>query len=178
MSVDSPITSRERTDDDVAVVDRPGWRAAAGTIGGLGTVMPALLSLAALGAAIHEPVLIPSPAASAAVLHAAPATPAAQPRSVLLGHHVGAATGYAALALGQGGPWTAAAVGAVTFAATGLLRVPHAPACATAVIVILQTPRAAHFVPLLAGAAAILVLVQHLASRVVRGQERYPARWW
>ncbi|MEV7557662.1 HPP family protein [Streptomyces sp. NPDC089795] len=140
--------------------------------------MVALLGLTTLGAAIHEPVLIPSLAASAAVVHAAPATPAAQPRSVLLGHLIGAGAGYAALACGQSGPWAAAAVGAVTFAVIGLLRVSHAPACATGVIVVLQAPHPAHFVPLLAGAAVVLVLLQHLASRLVRGQERYPARWW
>ncbi|MGP3683220.1 HPP family protein [Streptomyces sp. IBSNAI002] len=178
MSADSLLVSRQQTDGVAAVAERPGWRAAAGTVRGLGAVLVALLGLAAVGAVLHEPVLIPSLAASAAVVHAAPAAPAAQPRSVLAGHLVGAGAGYAALALGLGGPWAAAVVGAVTFGATGLLRVPHAPACATSVIVVLQAPDPAHFVPLLAGAAVVLVLVQHLASRLARGQERYPARWW
>ncbi|WP_256107793.1 HPP family protein [Streptomyces sp. ODS05-4] len=176
MSVDSLTTPSAAV--DTTDTKHSGWRAAAGTVRGLGTVALALLSLAALGAVIHEPVLIPPLAASAAVVHAAPATPAAQPRSVLLGHLIAAALGYAALAVAQGGPWTAAVVGAVTFAVTGLLRVPHAPACATGVIVVLQAPHATHFVPLLAGAAVVLVLVQHLSTRLLRGHDRYPTRWF
>lgn len=57
-----------------------------------------LLALVAIGAVIHEPVLIPPLAASAALVHAAPTLPLAQPRSVVVGHLLGAAAGYAALA--------------------------------------------------------------------------------
>ncbi|MYV78137.1 HPP family protein, partial [Streptomyces sp. SID1046] len=57
---------------------------------------------------ISEPVLIPSLAASAGVLHSAPTLPMAQPRSVVVAHLLGAAAGYVALALWQSNPWSAA----------------------------------------------------------------------
>ncbi|MFD3471654.1 HPP family protein [Streptomyces sp. NPDC058682] len=66
----------------------------------------------------------------------------------------------------------------MTFAATTLARTPHSPACATAVVVVLQTPAPARFVPLLLGSAVVLVLAGFAASRVRRGAARYPVRWW
>ncbi|MFJ3830145.1 HPP family protein [Streptomyces sp. NPDC090046] len=127
---------------------------------------------------IHEPVLIPSLAASAAVLHSTPTLPTAQPRSVIVGHLLGAAAGYAALALSHSSPWTAALAGGATLAATTLARSPHSPACATSVIVVLQTPAPARFVPLLLGATTVLTLAGMAASRVRRGAPRYPVSWW
>ena len=137
-----------------------------------------LLGLVAIGAMIHEPVLIPPLAASAALVHSAPTLPLAQPRSLVLGHLLGAGTGYAVLALTNSSGWTAALAGGVTLAATMLARTPHSPACATAVIVVLQTPAPGRFVPLLFGATVLLALTGFAASRVRRGAPRYPAYWW
>ncbi|MBD0712910.1 HPP family protein, partial [Streptomyces sp. CBMA370] len=138
----------------------------------------ALFALVALGAAIHEPVLIPPLAASAALVHCAPALPLAQPRSVILGHLLGAATGYAVAALVLGGAWGAALAAGVTLALTTLARTPHSPACSTAVVIVLQNPAPGRFVPLLFGSTILLVLAAWAASRVRRGAPRYPAYWW
>ncbi|MFJ7589378.1 HPP family protein [Streptomyces sp. NPDC097617] len=144
----------------------------------MSAVTAALLGLVAIGAMIHEPVLIPSLAASAAVLHSSPTLPMAQPRSVVVGHLLGAAVGYAVLALSHSSPWAAALAGGATLAATTLARTPHAPACATSVIVVLQTPEPVRFVPLLLGATTVLVLAGIAASRVRGGAPRYPVYWW
>ncbi|MFE2015736.1 HPP family protein [Streptomyces sp. NPDC059491] len=138
----------------------------------------ALLGLVAIGALIHEPVLIPPLAASAALVHCAPALPLAQPRSVIVGHLLGAAAGYAVAAAAGGSAWAAAVAAGVTLALTTLARTPHSPACATSVVIVLQSPAPARFVPLLFGATILLVLTAYCASRIRRGAPRYPAYWW
>ncbi|WP_426362320.1 HPP family protein [Streptomyces sp. E-08] len=139
----------------------------------------ALLGLVAIGALIHEPVLIPPLAASAALVHCAPALPLAQPRSVILGHLLGAAAGYTVAAVAaHGSAWAAALAAGITLALTTLARTPHSPACATAVVIVLQAPAPGRFVPLLFGATVLLVLTAYAASRIRRAAPRYPAYWW
>ncbi|MCB8907619.1 MULTISPECIES: HPP family protein [unclassified Streptomyces] len=138
----------------------------------------ALLALVAIGAALHEPVLIPPLAASAALVHCAPALPLAQPRSVVVGHLLGAAAGYAVAVAAHGSAWAAALAAGVTLALTTLARTPHSPACATAVVIVLQEPAPGRFVPLLFGSTVLLVLTAYAASRVRRAAPRYPAYWW
>ncbi|MFF7849474.1 HPP family protein [Streptomyces sp. NPDC007910] len=138
----------------------------------------ALLGLVGLGALLHEPVLIPPLAASAALVHCAPALPLAQPRSVVVGHLLGAGAGYAVAAAASGSAWAAALAAGVTLALTTLARTPHSPACATAVVVVLQAPAAGRFVPLLLGSTVLLVLTACAASRVRRAAPKYPAYWW
>lgn len=137
-----------------------------------------LLWLVAIGALIHEPILIPSLAASAALVHSAPTLPLAQPRGVVIGHMLGACVGYAVLAVAGSTPWAAAVAAGVTLALVMAARTPHSPACATAVVVVLQTPVAARFLPLLLGSTLLIVLTGYAASRVRRGAPRYPAYWW
>ncbi|MEU5217166.1 HPP family protein [Streptomyces sp. NPDC020807] len=138
----------------------------------------ALLGLVGIGAVLHEPVLIPPLAASAALVHCAPALPLAQPRSVVVGHMLGAAAGYAMAAVGGGSAWVAALAAGVTLALTTLARTPHSPACATAVVIVLQAPAPGRFVPLLLGATVLLVLTAWSAHRVRRGAPKYPVYWW
>ncbi|WP_225885042.1 HPP family protein [Streptomyces sp. fd1-xmd] len=152
--------------------------AAAAVVPGSGAVVAALLAIAAIGALIGEPVLIPSLAASAAVLHHTPTLPTAQPRTVVVAHLLGAAAGYAVLAAAPSSPWSAALAAGLTFAATSLTRTPHSPACATAVVVVFQGPAPARFVPLLFCATVVLVLGGLVASRLHRSAPRYPVRWW
>ncbi|MER6257504.1 HPP family protein [Streptomyces sp. NPDC001584] len=181
MNADSVLPHRHapgpRTPREDAALPRRRGRAGA-VLHGVGAVTAVLLVLAAIGAVIGEPVLIPSLAASAGVLHGTPTLPTAQPRSVVVAHLLGAGAGYVVLALWQSSPWSAALAGGLTFAATTLARTPHSPACATAVVVVLQAPAPARFVPLLLGATVVLVLAGFAASRVRRGAARYPVRWW
>ncbi|MCY0937161.1 HPP family protein [Streptomyces sp. H34-S4] len=103
---------------------------------------------------------------------------------MVIGHLVGAAVGYGVLALAGSTAW-AAAVAAVAAVAAGITlalvmaaRTAHSPACATAVVVVLQAPVAARFVPLLFGSTVLIVLTGYAASRVRREAPRYPAYWW
>ncbi|MFI8362030.1 HPP family protein [Streptomyces sp. NPDC085612] len=137
-----------------------------------------LLALVAIGAMLHEPVLIPPLAASAALVQSAPTLPLAQPRSVIVGHLVGSAVGYAVLAAAGSSGWAAAVAAGLTLAVTMAARTPHSPAVATAVIVVLQTPAPERFVPLLFGSTVLLVLTGYAASRIRRTAPRYPAYWW
>ncbi|MEU3505284.1 HPP family protein [Streptomyces hundungensis] len=154
---------------------RPPAGAAFHTVSAAATL---LVVLVAIGTVIHEPVLIPPLAASAALVHGAPTLSLSQPRNVILGHLLGAATGYAVLATVGSSPWATALAGAATIALTLLARAPHSPACATPVVVVLQHPAPQYFVPLLAGACALLVLGEYTASRIRRGAPAYPAYWW
>lgn len=85
--------------------------------------------------------------------------------------------GYAALAAGGGNAWTAAVAAGLTLALTTFARTPHSAACATAVVIVLQSPEPTHFVPLLFGATVLLVLTGYAGSRI-RRTPRYPAYWW
>lgn len=154
---------------------RPTPAAALHSVSAVTTV---LLALVAIGTMIHEPVLIPPLAASAALVHSAPTLPLAQPRGVVLGHLLGAAVGYGVLALAGSSAWAAAVAAGTTLALLILARTPHSAACATAVIVVLQSPAPARFVPLLFGSTVLLVLTGYAGSRIRRKAPKYPAYWW
>ncbi|MCX5387185.1 HPP family protein [Streptomyces sp. NBC_00083] len=63
-------------------------------------------------------------------------------------------------------------------ALTLLARAPHAPACATPVVVVLHHPAPESLIPLLAGACVLLVLGEYAASRIRRDAPKYPAYGW
>ncbi|WP_424216830.1 HPP family protein (plasmid) [Streptomyces sp. BI20] len=141
-------------------------------------VTVALLALVGIGALVHEPMLIPPIAASAAIVHSVPHLPLAQPRSVVLGHLLSAALGF--LALGLLGPhaWVAALAAGLALAVMTIARTPHSPACATAVVIVLRGPDPRSFVPLLALACVLLVAAGWAASRARPTAPRYPLYWW
>ncbi|MCM1972287.1 HPP family protein [Streptomyces sp. NPDC002812] len=184
----SPDASGSSGSSGVAAPEPPRRRAiggraparptAAAAIHSISAATAVLLWLVAIGAMIHEPILIPPLAASAALVHSAPTLPLAQPRGVVIGHMVGAAVGYGVLAAAGSSAWGAAVAAGVTLALVMVARTPHSPACATAVVVVLQAPVAARFVPLLFGSTVLIVLTGYAASRVRRKAPRYPAYWW
>jgi HPP family len=116
------------------------------------------MALAGLvGVLLRQPWLFPSLGPTIMVITETPATPAAHPRNVFVGHVVGVAAGYVALLVtglrtgpsaietGLDARRVLAAVIALTATvlALQLLRMPHAPAGATTLIVglgILKTP--------------------------------------
>ncbi|WP_405922356.1 HPP family protein [Streptomyces sp. NBC_00122] len=153
----------------------PTPRDALHSISGATAVM---LALTAIGAVIHEPVLIPPLAASAAIVHSVPNLPLAQPRSVIAGHLICAAVGYGTLAALGSASWAAALAAGLGLALMTMARTPHSPACATAVVIVLRTPDPRTFVPLLAGSAVLLVLAGCALSRARSASSRYPVYWW
>ncbi|OKK16313.1 HPP family protein+B94 [Streptomyces sp. CB00455] len=153
----------------------PAPGAALHSVSGATAVM---LALVAIGAVVHEPVLIPPLAASAAIVHSVPALPLAQPRSVIAGHLMCSAVGYGALAALGSAPWVAAVAAGIGLALMTVARTPHSPACATAVVIVLSAPDPRTFLPLLAGSTLLLVLAGCALSRARTGSLRYPVYWW
>ncbi|MEV7614250.1 HPP family protein [Streptomyces sp. NPDC089799] len=156
----------------------PAPPAPAAALHNMSAATAVLLALVGIGTLIHEPVLIPPLAASAALVHSVPGLPLAQPRSLVAGHLLCAGLGYAALHLLGSSPWTAALAAGVSLAVMALARTPHSPAAATTVVVVLQSPAPARFLPLLAGSTLLLVLAGWAASRARRTAPRYPVYWW
>ncbi|CAM5464735.1 membrane protein [Streptomyces spiroverticillatus] len=137
-----------------------------------------MLLLVALGVVLHEPLLIPPLAASAALVFAAPGLPLAQPRSVVGGQLISAGIGLAAVAVGGASLWTAAVAAGLTIGAMAWARTPHSPASATAVVVVLTDPPPLHFLGLLTLATLVIVGAGVLVGKVDRVDHKYPAYWW
>ncbi|MGW7056015.1 HPP family protein [Streptomyces sp. NPDC054887] len=174
----APLAAPEASPRRRAAGRAPARPTPAAALHSISAATTVLLGLAAIGAVLHEPVLIPPLAASAALVHSAPALPLAQPRSVVVGHLLGAAVGYGVLAAVGGSAWAAAVAAGVTLALMIAARTPHSPACATAVVIVLQNPAPTRFVPLLLGATLLLVATGYAASRIRRTAQRYPTYWW
>ncbi|MFF9815117.1 HPP family protein [Streptomyces sp. NPDC014006] len=136
-----------------------------------------LLLLAATGAVLHEPLLIPPLAASAALVHSTPQLPLAQPRSLIGGHLLSALGGYLVLACFGSSTWAAALAGGLALGTMMITRTPHSPAAATAVIVVLQSPAPLRFVTLLLTATLLLVSAGTIAG-LPKHAPRYPVYWW
>lgn len=134
----------------------------------------ALVLLVALGEVSGHLLLIPPMAASMALVAAAPQSPLSQPRSVIGGHFIAATLG-AATGLLSHSIWAAAIAGGLAVGATLLLRMPHSPAAATAVIATMATADQISFVVCSVIAASVLVGFGVLQSRL-RGA-RYPTYW-
>ncbi|MDX3099028.1 HPP family protein [Streptomyces sp. ME01-24h] len=135
-----------------------------------------LAVLVALGTLTHQTVLVPPLAATMAIVTATPESPLAQPRHVIGGHMLSCLVCFGVLALGWHGPWAAVAGCGIACGVVLLLKTPHPPAMATAVMIMLTTPSATRFVPLLAAGAVLLVAVQTVSARLRR--EVYPTTWW
>ncbi|MEU7579787.1 HPP family protein [Streptomyces sp. NPDC041068] len=143
-----------------------------------GVATAVMLTLAAAGSLIHEPILIPPLAATAAIVYGVPQLPLAQPRSVIAGHMLCAAVGFAVLAVLGSSSWAAALAAGIGLAVMTAARTAHSPAAATSVVIVLHSPHPATFVPLLAGSATLLVLGGMASSYARRGAPRYPVYWW
>lgn len=139
-----------------------------------GFAIGALLLLVGIGVLLGEPLLIPPLAASAALVHGAPHLPLSQPRNLIGGQLLSALIGFAVLAVTGPGTWGAAVAGGLALGAMMLTHLPHSPAAATAVIVVLQAPPIAVFLPLLLLATVLLVVIGALASRIGPATARYP----
>ncbi|SDJ36983.1 HPP family protein [Streptomyces indicus] len=137
----------------------------------------ALLVLVTVGGMLHQPLLIPPLAASAALVHGAPGLPLAQPRNVVGGHLLSAAVGFGTLAVAGSSTWSAAVAAGLSLGAMMLTHVSHSPATATAMIVVLQTPDPAPFLALLTLGAGLIVALGMLPGRIGRHPVRYPLSW-
>ncbi|GAA1248609.1 hypothetical protein GCM10009665_44350 [Kitasatospora nipponensis] len=142
-----------------------------------GFAVGALLLLVGVGVLLGEPLLIPPLAASAALVHGAPGLPISQPRNLVGGHLLAALIGFAVLAVTGRSTWGAAVAGGLALGATLLTHLSHSPAAATAVVVVLQGPGLAPFLPLLVLATLLLVAIGALHGRLGGSAVRYPLSW-
>lgn len=153
---------------------RPG-AAAIAKMTGVSLVM--LLLLVGIGEATHSVLFTAPLAATAMLLVAMPATPPAQPRNAVLGHLVSVVIGLVlATALGHH-MWVAAVAASLAIAGMLVLRAAHAPAAATAAVVVVQTiaPLTAVLVFLIG--SVLLVAVGWAAGKALPGW-KYPVYWW
>ncbi|WP_411128081.1 HPP family protein [Streptomyces sp. x-19] len=137
----------------------------------------ALLLLVGVGVLLHEPLLIPPLAASAALVHGAPGLPISQPRNLIGGQLLSAAIGFGTLAVTGSTGWGAAVAASLALGAMMLTHLSHSPAAATSVIVVLQAPHPVPFLPLLALATVLLVAIGLLPGRIGGHPVRYPVAW-
>jgi CBS-domain-containing membrane protein len=138
------------------------------------TSVAGLVGLVLLGNLSGHLLLIPPMAASMALVAAAPQLPLSQPRSVIGGHLVSALIGVGTGVVSHS-IWAAAIAGGLAIGATLWLRMPHSPAAATAAIAAMTTTGQVSFVVCCGIAAAILVSIGILGSKL-RGA-RYPTYW-
>lgn len=149
-----------------------GARVLAGTLAFMaGATSIGVMALAAW--ATGEPLIFPSLGPTAFLMFSAPRSPAACPRNAILGHAIGVLSGYVALVVfgvrhaapalagGVTLPWVGAAALSLGLTA-GLmagLRVPHAPAGATTLIVSLGIlPRPLELLTLFAAVVGLVLL--------------------
>ncbi|NEB80594.1 HPP family protein [Streptomyces sp. SID14478] len=137
----------------------------------------ALFLLVGVGVLLRQPLLIPPLAASAALVHGAPGLPISQPRNLVGGQLLSAVIGFVALTVTGSNGWSAALAGGLALGAMMLTHLPHSPAAATAVIVVLQAPHPVPFLPLLALATLLLVVIGMLPGRIGGHPVRYPLTW-
>lgn len=133
-----------------------------------------LACLVLLGTLSGHLLLIPPMAASMALVAGAPQLALSQPRSVIGGQVVSALLGVGT-GLVSHSIWAAAIAGALAIGATLLLRMPHSPAAATAVIGTMATTGQISFVVCVGIAACILVGFGIIGSQL-RGTT-YPTYW-
>jgi len=134
----------------------------------------ALLALAAVATLTRLPLFALPFAASAAIVALAPASPFAQPRSIVVGHVLGAGVALAAAALLGPSVWTAALAAGLTTAPMLLLKVAHPPATATAALVGLTAPEPMFLISPVLAASVVVVASGLVLGRALPGR-RYPS---
>lgn len=123
-------------------------------------------------------LLLGSFAASSLIVFAYPDSPFAQPRSVLLGHLLGSASGLACAQLLGGHAWASAVAVGLAIGLMKLTRTVHPPACSNPLIVFAlhQAGWTFLFFPTLAGAA--LIVLGALFYHNLRREARWPKYWF
>ncbi|MFD0529097.1 HPP family protein [Kitasatospora arboriphila] len=155
----------------------PAFAGTRATVAGTLATIVSLLVLAVIGKATDSLLLIAPLAATAMIICASPALPpspaaqrAARPDG-LRGDRLRGRRGR------RHSLWTASVAAGLSVALMGVLRAVHAPAAATAVLVVVQHPAPARFLLLLAAGSVLLILVGLLASRI-GAIGKYPTYWW
>lgn len=139
------------------------------------TSTAALVCLVLLGEMSGHFLLIPPMAASMALVAGAPQLPLSQPRNVIGGQVLSALVGVGT-GLVSHSVWAAAVAGGLALGAMLLLRMPHSPAAATAVIGAMAPAGQVSFV-VCAGIAAFILVGFGICRSRLRGAS-YPTYWF
>jgi CBS-domain-containing membrane protein len=143
----------------------------------------AVATAGALALATQTPFLFPAYGATAFMLMVMPTGLPAAPRSVLIGHFIGATVGWASAqacsidfahaTLLHGGSWHHVAAAAIALGITSALMIlahaPHPPAGATALIFSLGQITPWYDIAIVTGSVAILCLQMGIAYRLSNG---------
>ena len=136
-----------------------------------------LIVLVAAGKLLHSTFLTPPLAATAVIIAGAPATPPAQPRSVLGGHLLSALLGFSIVPVLGVSQWTIALAGGISLAVMAFARAVHAPAAATAALIVAQHPAVPRTLASLVVGCLLLILIGYAVGLMIR-HARYPRYWW
>jgi CBS domain-containing membrane protein len=157
----------------MAVNARERWRVAAGAAVGL--LLTAWLYPVLTGNAALSPWLIAPMGASAVLVFGLPASPLAQPWSVVGGNTVSALVGIACVHLFGSGPLAAALAVGLAIAAMFALRCLHPPGGASALLVVLLAVHDPRFALAPVFANSLLLALAGIAYNNATGR-RYPHR--
>lgn len=138
------------------------------------TSVACLGCLVLLGKLSGSTLLIPPMAASMALVAGAPQLPLSQPRNVVGGHVVSALVGVGTGLISHSAG-AAAVAGGLSLGVMLLLRTPHSPAAATAVIGTMATAGQVSFV-VCAGIAACVLVGFGILRSLLQGAN-YPTYW-
>lgn len=152
---------------------RPSWRAVA--VAGIGA-FAAIAALRYLQDATHLTWVMASFGASCLLVFALPDSPLAQPRNVVFGHVISAATGLVVAHFWGITNLSMAVAVALAIMLMLLTRTPHPPAGANPIIVMAAHATWSFLVtPVLLG-ATVLVLTGCVVHALNR--QKYPKYWW
>jgi CBS-domain-containing membrane protein len=138
------------------------------------TSVACLACLVLLGKLSGSTLFIPPMAASMALVAGAPQLPLSQPRNVVGGHVVSALVGVGTGLISHSAG-AAAVAGGLSLGVMLLLRMPHSPAAATAVIGTMATAEQVSFV-VCAGIAACVLVGFGILRSLLQGAN-YPTYW-
>lgn len=145
-------------------------------IRGLAGGMAAIVLLGLAGQGLHETVLIAPFGASCVLLFAAPESPFAQPRNLVLGHLLTASVGLVMLWLAGNGIWSMGLAVGLVIALMELTRTVHPPAGANPIVIMLGGKASMLFLltPMACGVGVLLALALVVNNL---GGKRWPVRW-
>ncbi|TDA68760.1 MAG: HPP family protein [Clostridia bacterium] len=140
-----------------------------GAFAGIGVV-------AALSLVYQLPMIVASFGASAVLIYGLPEAPLAQPRNVIGGHLISAATGVAVYALLGLSWWSAALSASLAVVLMLVTRTAHPPGGATALAAVLGRAGPVYILtPVLLG--AIILVGIGLVTNNLSPRRRYPQYW-
>jgi CBS-domain-containing membrane protein len=143
------------------------------------TVLAAIAVIGGLSYLTHElevMLLLGTFGASSLLVFAYPDSPFCQPRNVILGHLIGAATGLVFLQFCPVSWWCDALAVGTAIGLMKLTRTVHPPACSNPLIIFALKPSWTFlFFPTLAGAALIILVA--LFYHNLRREARWPKYW-